>query len=176
VLLAVATWCFQAISIAISCELQLYEQLPPSAPLPVVACRSMLPHHHPLVVLPVGCPFPTTRHCSTTPRTTTPRKCADTRAVKISTRDNAIVNRLNKTKTEREVDHESERQERLRSEGRKKKAAAIESVSTESESRVKSRVQTQLIKPFRVATTSSVSRVVLFWPSPWTSRGAQLVR
>ncbi|KAL1406817.1 hypothetical protein Q8F55_006226 [Vanrija albida] len=46
--------------------------------------------------------------------------------VKISTRDNAIVNRLNKTKVEKEVDHEAERQERLRAEGRKKKAEAIE--------------------------------------------------
>ncbi len=49
--------------------------------------------------------------------------------VKISTRDNAIVNRLNKSKVEREVDHESERQERLRAEGRKKKAEAITRVS-----------------------------------------------
>lgn len=50
-------------------------------------------------------------------------------AVKISTRDNAIVNRLNKTKVEREVDHEAERQERQRAEGRKKKNEAIERVS-----------------------------------------------
>lgn len=50
-------------------------------------------------------------------------------AVKISTRDNAVVNRLNKTKVEREVDHEAERQERLRAEGRKKKSEAIERVS-----------------------------------------------
>lgn len=45
------------------------------------------------------------------------------------TRDNAIVNRLNKTKIEKEVDHEAERQERLRAEGRKKKAEAISRVS-----------------------------------------------
>lgn len=44
------------------------------------------------------------------------------------TRDNVVVNRLNKTKVEKEVDHESERQERLRAEGRKKKASAIEQV------------------------------------------------
>lgn len=47
----------------------------------------------------------------------------------VSTRDNAIVNRLNKTKVEKEVDHEAERQERLRLEGKKKKAEAIERVS-----------------------------------------------
>ncbi|RSH80343.1 uncharacterized protein EHS24_008919 [Apiotrichum porosum] len=46
--------------------------------------------------------------------------------VKVVTRDNVVVNRLNKTKVEKEVDHESERQERLRAEGRKKKASAIE--------------------------------------------------
>ncbi|GMK58872.1 hypothetical protein CspeluHIS016_0603140 [Cutaneotrichosporon spelunceum] len=53
--------------------------------------------------------------------------------VKISTRDNVIVNRLNKTKTEVEVDHESERQERLRVEGRKKKAEAISRQQEEAE-------------------------------------------
>lgn len=51
------------------------------------------------------------------------------RAAHVSTRDNAIVNRLNKTKIEKEIDHEAERQERLRFEGRKKKAEAIERVS-----------------------------------------------
>lgn len=49
----------------------------------------------------------------------------------VSTRDNAIVNRLNKTKVEKEVDHEAERQERLKAEGRKKKAAAEERVSVD---------------------------------------------
>ena len=44
-------------------------------------------------------------------------------------RENAIVNRLNKTKVEKEVDHEAERQARLKAEGRVKKAAAIEQVS-----------------------------------------------
>ncbi|BEJ06947.1 hypothetical protein CcaverHIS641_0402160 [Cutaneotrichosporon cavernicola] len=53
--------------------------------------------------------------------------------VKISTRDNVVVNRLNKTKVEREVDHESERQERLRVEGRKKKAEAISRQQEETE-------------------------------------------
>lgn len=51
-----------------------------------------------------------------------------TNLVHVQTRDNAIVNRLNKTKVEKEVDHEMERQERLRQEGRKKKAGAIERV------------------------------------------------
>jgi hypothetical protein len=48
--------------------------------------------------------------------------------VHVQTRDNAIVNRLNKTKVEKEVDHESDRQERLRLEGRKKKVAVLERV------------------------------------------------
>jgi hypothetical protein len=38
------------------------------------------------------------------------------------------VNRLNKTKIEKEVDHESDRQERLRVEGRKKKVEVLERV------------------------------------------------
>jgi len=49
--------------------------------------------------------------------------------VHVATRDNAIVNRLNKTKVEKEVDHEAERQERLKDEGRRKKVEAIERVS-----------------------------------------------
>ena len=53
-----------------------------------------------------------------------------TRPVHVSTRDNAIVNRLNKTKVEKEVDHESERQERLKEVGRWKKAEAIERASS----------------------------------------------
>ncbi|WVF72111.1 hypothetical protein IAT40_006923 [Kwoniella sp. CBS 6097] len=53
--------------------------------------------------------------------------------VHVSTRDNAIVNRLNKTKVEKEVDHEGERQERLRIEGRKKKADALERAKQEQE-------------------------------------------
>lgn len=53
----------------------------------------------------------------------------------VSTRDNAIVNRLNKTKVEKEVDHEAERQERLRLEGKKKKAEAIERAKKEQEQR-----------------------------------------
>ena len=48
--------------------------------------------------------------------------------VHVQTRDNAIVNRLNKTKVEKEVDHESDRQERLRLEGRKKKVEVLERV------------------------------------------------
>ncbi|ODN83316.1 hypothetical protein, variant [Cryptococcus amylolentus CBS 6039] len=53
----------------------------------------------------------------------------------VPTRDNAIVNRLNKTKVEKEVDHEAEHQERLRLEGRKKKANAIERTKQETEQR-----------------------------------------
>ena len=50
-------------------------------------------------------------------------------AVHVPTRDNAIVNRLNKTKVEKEVDHEADRQARLKEEGRRKKAEAIERAS-----------------------------------------------
>ncbi|KAE8541069.1 hypothetical protein D1P53_002423 [Cryptococcus gattii VGV] len=57
------------------------------------------------------------------------------RIAHISTRDNVIVNRLNKTKVEKEVDHEAERQERLRVEGRKKKTEAIERAKKEQEQR-----------------------------------------
>lgn len=49
--------------------------------------------------------------------------------VYIPTRENAIVNRLLKTKVVKEVDHEAERIERLRDEGRGKKAKANELVS-----------------------------------------------
>lgn len=50
--------------------------------------------------------------------------------VHVPARDNVIVNRLNKTKVEKEVDHEEVRQERLREAGRLKKLEAIESVSS----------------------------------------------
>ena len=50
------------------------------------------------------------------------------RVVHVQARDNAIVNRLNKTKIEKEVDHESDRQDRLRLEGRKKKVEVLERV------------------------------------------------
>ncbi|WVW82986.1 hypothetical protein I302_105002 [Kwoniella bestiolae CBS 10118] len=53
--------------------------------------------------------------------------------VHVPSRDNAIVNRLNKTKIEKEVDHEAERQERLREEGKKKKVEAIDRVKKEQE-------------------------------------------
>ena len=43
-------------------------------------------------------------------------------------RQNPIVNRLNKTKVEKEVDHEQERIERLRAEAIQRKAAAAEKV------------------------------------------------
>jgi hypothetical protein len=53
----------------------------------------------------------------------------DLTVVHVPTRDNVIVNRLNKTKVEKEVDHEADRQARLKDEGRRKKAEAIERVS-----------------------------------------------
>lgn len=42
----------------------------------------------------------------------------------VAKRENAIVNRLNKTKVEREVDHEQERVERVRREQQVKRAEA----------------------------------------------------
>lgn len=48
----------------------------------------------------------------------------------IKDRENAIVNRLNKTKKDVKVDHEAERQERERARGREKKAKATEEVRT----------------------------------------------
>ncbi|WWD16051.1 hypothetical protein CI109_100476 [Kwoniella shandongensis] len=57
--------------------------------------------------------------------------------VHVATRDNVIVNRLNKTKVEKEVDHEAERQDRLREEGRKKKAEATERAKQEQEQKKK---------------------------------------
>ena len=48
--------------------------------------------------------------------------------VHVATRENAIVNRLTKTKVEKEVDHEAERQDRLKDEGRRKKVVATERV------------------------------------------------
>jgi hypothetical protein len=57
------------------------------------------------------------------------------RAAHVPARDNAIVNRLNKTKVEKEVDHEGDRQARLKEEGRRKKAEALERVRTSSQPR-----------------------------------------
>lgn len=49
--------------------------------------------------------------------------------VHVEKRENAIVNRLNKTKVEREVNHEQERVDRLKVENAVKRAAAAEKVS-----------------------------------------------
>ena len=46
----------------------------------------------------------------------------------VKERKNEIVNRLNKTKEERTVDFEAERQERERAAGRKKKEHALQQV------------------------------------------------
>lgn len=46
----------------------------------------------------------------------------------IEKRENPIVNRLNKTKAERQVDHEEERQERVKRENAVKRAAAAAQV------------------------------------------------
>ena len=47
----------------------------------------------------------------------------------IATRENAIVNRLNKTKEERVVDHEQERVDRIKAANAMKRAAALEKVA-----------------------------------------------
>lgn len=50
----------------------------------------------------------------------------------VKERKNEIVNRLNKTKEERTVDFEAERQERERAAGRKKKEHALQQVRSHS--------------------------------------------
>ena len=50
--------------------------------------------------------------------------------VHVETRQNPIVNRLNKTKIEKQVDHEQERIDRIKAEGIVKRAAAAEKVRT----------------------------------------------
>ncbi|KAF9781791.1 cytoplasmic protein [Thelephora terrestris] len=55
------------------------------------------------------------------------------RSVYIQKRENPIVNRLNKTKVEREVDHEQERQERIKRENAVKRAAAAAKKTAEAE-------------------------------------------
>jgi hypothetical protein len=62
-------------------------------------------------------------------------RVAESGAAHVPARDNAIVNRLNKTKVEKEVDHEGDRQARLKEEGRRKKAEALERVRTSSQQR-----------------------------------------
>lgn len=51
-------------------------------------------------------------------------------AVYIPRRENPIVNRLNKTKVEKEVDHEQERVDRMKAESAIKRAAANERASS----------------------------------------------
>ncbi len=51
-------------------------------------------------------------------------------SVHVPKRENAIVNRLNKTKVERIVDHEAERIERVKSENATKRAAAAAKVQS----------------------------------------------
>jgi hypothetical protein len=46
----------------------------------------------------------------------------------VENRENPIVNRLNKTKVEREVDHEQERVDRIKRETAKRRAAAAQQV------------------------------------------------
>ncbi|KAI0036282.1 DUF814-domain-containing protein [Vararia minispora EC-137] len=51
---------------------------------------------------------------------------SDKRVLHVAKRENAIVNRLNKTKTVRDVDHEAERVERLKCEAAERRAAAVQ--------------------------------------------------
>ncbi|EPQ26295.1 uncharacterized protein PFL1_06230 [Pseudozyma flocculosa PF-1] len=51
----------------------------------------------------------------------------------VKERDTTILNRLAKTKVERDVDHEAERQQRLKDEGREKKKKAIEEKAAANE-------------------------------------------
>ncbi|KAJ1303092.1 hypothetical protein OPQ81_011293 [Rhizoctonia solani] len=53
--------------------------------------------------------------------------------VHIPERVNVIVNRLNKTKVVREVDHEQERIDRIKAESAKRKAAALEKKKADAE-------------------------------------------
>jgi hypothetical protein len=48
--------------------------------------------------------------------------------VHVETRQNPIVNRLNKTKIEKQVDHEQERIDRIKAENTVKRAAAVAKV------------------------------------------------
>lgn len=53
--------------------------------------------------------------------------------VHVAKRENVIVNRLNKTKVEREVDHEQERVERVKKENAAKRAAALAKKKADAE-------------------------------------------
>lgn len=55
--------------------------------------------------------------------------------VYVAKRENPIVNRLNKTKVVREVNHEAEQIERLKKESAIRRAAALEKVRQPSQSR-----------------------------------------
>ena len=59
------------------------------------------------------------------------RTYASLNSVHVAKRENVIVNRLNKTKVERDVDHEQERVDRIKRENAGKRAAAVEKVFKE---------------------------------------------
>ena len=67
------------------------------------------------------------------------------------------MNRLNKTKVEKEVDHEADRQERLRVEGRKKKAEALERVSVNGAHHISNKTCFAFASIAPVASTESMS-------------------
>ncbi|KAI6107673.1 cytoplasmic protein [Pisolithus croceorrhizus] len=57
----------------------------------------------------------------------------DKRVVHVAKRENPIVNRLNKTKVEKQVDHEQERIERVKKENAEKRAQAAQRKKEEAE-------------------------------------------
>ncbi|PPQ78748.1 hypothetical protein CVT25_010751 [Psilocybe cyanescens] len=57
----------------------------------------------------------------------------DKKVMHVATRENVIVNRLNKTKVERQVDHEQERIDRIKTENAVKRAAAAEKKKQDAE-------------------------------------------
>jgi hypothetical protein len=64
-------------------------------------------------------------------------------AVHVPKRENVIVNRLNKTKVERVVDHEAERIERVKSENAAKRAAAAAKVHSATTSQLPERTDSE---------------------------------
>ncbi|KAH7910484.1 cytoplasmic protein [Hygrophoropsis aurantiaca] len=58
---------------------------------------------------------------------------SDKRVLHVPKRENPIVNRLNKTKVEKEVDHEQERVDRVKTENAQKRAVAAEKKKADAE-------------------------------------------
>jgi len=96
----------------------------------------------------------------------------------IKERKNEIVNRLNKTKEERAVDFEAERQERERAAGRKKKEHALQQVRPSTDHRKKRRSKpsgtTRSRRPRRTTRTVRGARLTqCFLTKPLLRRSAR---